>query len=60
MYRVHDKKLVIVALCSLLALPAENIPASLQAGWTQILLSISDVFQTLPEAIESKNHFIKQ
>ncbi|CAG8644519.1 16401_t:CDS:2, partial [Racocetra fulgida] len=35
--RVHDKKLVIVALCSLLELPFEQLPPTLQGGWTQVL-----------------------
>lgn len=53
-YRVHDKKLVIVALCSLLELPTETIPASLQAGWSQMLNGMLIVFKTLPKAMESK------
>lgn len=52
--RVHDKKLVIVSLCSLLSLPTDKIPVSLQSGWPQILASISHVFQSLPKAVESK------
>ncbi|OBZ89950.1 hypothetical protein A0J61_02021 [Choanephora cucurbitarum] len=52
--RVHDKKLVILTLCSLLALPNENIPLSLQSGWSQILISISDAFESLPKAIENR------
>ncbi|KAI9022225.1 armadillo-type protein [Phycomyces nitens] len=52
--RVHDKKLVIVSLCSLLELPAEQIPASLQAGWPQVLGGIINVFKTLPKAIENR------
>jgi hypothetical protein len=52
--RVHDKKLTIVALCSLLTLPSDQVPVSLQSGWNQILLSIAYVFKGLPKAIESK------
>jgi hypothetical protein len=52
--RVHDKKLAIVALCALLEVPAEQIPASLQAGWSQILTAILTVFKTLGKAIESR------
>lgn len=52
--RVHDKKLVIVALCALLELPADHIPASLQAGWSQVLTGVLNVFKSLPKAIESK------
>ncbi|KAI7872425.1 armadillo-type protein [Spinellus fusiger] len=52
--RVHDKKLVIVALCSLLDLPSEQMPASLQAGWSQVLAAMINVFRTLPKAIENR------
>jgi hypothetical protein len=52
--RVHDKKLVIVALCALIELPLDHVPASLQAGWSQVLAGIVSVFKTLPKAIESK------
>lgn len=52
--RVHDKKLVIVALCSLLELPTEQLPASLQAGWSEVLNGIVNVFKTLPRAVESE------
>ncbi|RUP50513.1 armadillo-type protein, partial [Jimgerdemannia flammicorona] len=51
--RVHDKKLVIVALCSLLELPAAQLPASLQAGWSEVLNGIVNVFKTLPRAVEN-------
>ncbi|KAI8645751.1 armadillo-type protein [Parasitella parasitica] len=53
-YRVHDKKLAIVTLCSLLALPTDSIPVSLQSGWPQILTSLSVVFESLPVAIEHR------
>ncbi|KAK4514985.1 uncharacterized protein ATC70_002594 [Mucor velutinosus] len=54
--RVHDKKLAIVTLCSLLALPADKIPVSLQSGWPQILTSVSHVFESLPDAIENRQY----
>ncbi|KAI9486221.1 MAG: armadillo-type protein [Benjaminiella poitrasii] len=57
--RVHDKKLVIVALCALLELPTDMIPASLQAGWSQILACIVSVFQTLPKAMENRENMEK-
>ncbi|KAF7728772.1 hypothetical protein EC973_005610 [Apophysomyces ossiformis] len=57
--RVHDKKLVIVALCALLELPADQIPASLQAGWPQVLAGIINVFQSLPKAIENRENMEK-
>ncbi|KAI8376325.1 armadillo-type protein [Radiomyces spectabilis] len=52
--RVHDKKLVIVALCALLELPGDQVPASLQAGWSQILAGILNVFKSLPKAMENR------
>lgn len=57
--RVHDKKLVIVALCALLELPAEQIPPSLQAGWSQVLAGIVNVFNSLPKAIENREQMEK-
>ncbi|KAI9277967.1 armadillo-type protein [Umbelopsis sp. AD052] len=57
--RVHDKKLVIVALCSLLELPTESIPASLQAGWSQMLNGMLMVFKTLPKAMENRQDMEK-
>ncbi|KAI8976466.1 armadillo-type protein [Pilobolus umbonatus] len=57
--RVHDKKLVIIALCSLLELPLESIPVSLQSGWPQILTCIVNVFQTLPKAMENRENMEK-
>ncbi|SAM02255.1 hypothetical protein [Absidia glauca] len=57
--RVHDKKLVIVALCALIELPLDNVPASLQAGWTQVLAGIINVFKTLPKAIENRENLEK-
>ncbi|CEP15700.1 hypothetical protein [Parasitella parasitica] len=57
--RVHDKKLVIVALCALLELPTESIPKSLQSGWSQILACMINVFQTLPKAMENRESMEK-
>ncbi|CAG8511343.1 16093_t:CDS:10 [Cetraspora pellucida] len=57
--RVHDKKLVIVALCSLLELPFEQLPPTLQAGWTQVLDGILTVFKSLPKAEENRENLEK-
>ncbi|KAI8335766.1 armadillo-type protein [Chlamydoabsidia padenii] len=57
--RVHDKKLVIVSLCSILALPSNQIPLSLQAGWSHILGSIVQIFKSLPKAIENRENMEK-
>ncbi|KAI9483976.1 MAG: armadillo-type protein [Benjaminiella poitrasii] len=57
--RVHDKKLTIVALCSLLSLTEDQIPVSLQEGWTHILVSLCEVFRSLPKAIENRESMEK-
>lgn len=57
--RVHDKKLVIVAISSLLELPAEMVPSSLQAGWSQLLTFVVTVFQSLPKAMENRDNMEK-
>ncbi|KAF9361062.1 hypothetical protein BGX26_006150 [Mortierella sp. AD094] len=48
--RVHDKKLSIVALCSILSVPAEQLPPALQSGWPQVLNGILSNFEGLPVA----------
>lgn len=48
--RVHDKKLSIVAISSLLTLRAEEIPTSVQQGWPRLLQGVVRLFQTLPAA----------
>lgn len=50
--RVHDKKLSIVAISSLLTLRAEDIPSSVQQGWPRLLQGIVRLFQTLPAAVK--------
>lgn len=49
--RVHDKKLSILALCSLLELAPAAVPQSLQSGWPGILGGILTIFKDLPKAI---------
>ncbi|KAI8976256.1 armadillo-type protein [Pilobolus umbonatus] len=51
--RVHDKKLSIFVMCLLLELPPDQIPLSLQSGWTQVLTSILHIFKGLPKAMEN-------
>lgn len=51
--RVHDKKLSIVAISTLLSLPVEDIPTSVQQGWPRLLQGVVRLFQTLPAAIKS-------
>lgn len=55
--RVHDKKLTIVALCALLELNEESIPASLKEGWPGIVAGIVQTFKELPKAIEGEYFF---
>jgi hypothetical protein len=52
--RVHDKKLCIVALLTLLEIPFENIPKTLQDGWGQIMFALINLFQTYPKAVEDR------
>ena len=51
--RVHDLKLSIMAMCALLEMDSASIPPSLQEGWTTIVSAALQVFQKLPQAIES-------
>jgi hypothetical protein len=53
--RVHDKKLSIAAITSLLTLPGQSIPPSVQQGWPRLLQGIVRLFQTLPAALKSKH-----
>lgn len=53
--RVHDKKLSIVAICTLLTLKADQVPKSVQQGWPRLLQGAVRLFQTLPAAEKSKS-----
>ncbi|KTW27052.1 hypothetical protein T552_02544 [Pneumocystis carinii B80] len=50
--RVHDKKLSIVAICSLLSLPIDRIPKSVQKEFSRLFREQLRLFQTLPQAIK--------
>ncbi|KAI9820323.1 MAG: hypothetical protein M1827_005945 [Pycnora praestabilis] len=50
--RVHDKKLSIAAITSLLTLRAEDVPISVQQGWPRLLQGVVRLFQTLPAAMK--------
>ncbi|KXT15117.1 hypothetical protein AC579_6462 [Pseudocercospora musae] len=52
--RVHDKKLSIGAITSLLTLRAEEVPQSVQQGWPRLLQGIVRLFQTLPAALKNR------
>lgn len=51
--RVHDKKLSIAAISSLLTLKGNEVPESVQQGWPRLLQGITRLFQTLPAAVRS-------
>lgn len=54
--RVHDKKIIIVAVSSLLrsGLSFEQYPSSWQQGWPSILAHFLESVKTLPKAIEER------
>ena len=58
--RVHDKKLSIAAITSLLTLRAEEIPVSVQQGWPRLLSGIVRLFQTLPAAMKNREEATKE
>ena len=52
--RVHDKKLSICAIVSLLSMPSQNVPQSIQEGWPRLLHGLVKLFDTLPQAEKSE------
>ncbi|KAL1981861.1 hypothetical protein VTN96DRAFT_2048 [Rasamsonia emersonii] len=58
--RVHDKKLSIAAISSLLTLKADEVPASVQQGWPRLLQGVTRLFQTLPAAIKHREEATKE
>ncbi|KAL9042584.1 MAG: hypothetical protein Q9214_003732 [Letrouitia sp. 1 TL-2023] len=58
--RVHDKKLSIVAINSLLTLRVEDVPSSVQQGWPRLLQGIVRLFQTLPAAVKNREEATKE
>ncbi|KAJ1673123.1 Nonsense-mediated mRNA decay protein 5, partial [Spiromyces aspiralis] len=57
--RVHDKKLLVVALTAVLQVPPDQLPAELQSGLPQIVDTLLQVFQTLPKAVEARENLAK-
>ncbi|KAI0600738.1 importin-beta domain-containing protein [Biscogniauxia sp. FL1348] len=57
--RVHDKKLCIVAIASLLSLNPEQIPASVSTGWPRLLQGITSLFKSLPAAMKNREEALK-
>ncbi|EON65354.1 hypothetical protein W97_04592 [Coniosporium apollinis CBS 100218] len=58
--RVHDKKLSIAAITSLLVLQAQDVPVSVQQGWPRLLQGIVRLFQTLPAAMKNREEAKKE
>lgn len=56
--RVHDKKLCIVAISSLLSISPDQIPASISVGWPRLLQGVTELFRTLPNAQKSAFPFL--
>jgi len=50
--RVHDKKLCIVSIITLLQIPQESLPASIRSGWNQFFELLLKIFEKYPEALE--------
>lgn len=57
--RVHDKKLCIMAIVSLLNIQAEQVPASVSVGWPRLLQGITILFNTLPSAMKNREEALK-
>ncbi|KAK9469786.1 armadillo-type protein [Lipomyces arxii] len=58
--RVHDKKLSILAILSVISLPDEQIPASIMPGLPQLLHGMFQLLRTLPDALKKKEELSKE
>ena len=58
--RVHDKKLSIVAISSLLTLDASQVPSSVQLGWPRLMQGAVRLFQTLPAAMKNREEATRE
>lgn len=58
--RVHDKKLSILALCSLLELAPAAVPENLRNGWPGIVGGALRIFKDLPKAIADRKALEEQ
>jgi hypothetical protein len=54
--RVHDKKLCIAAISSLLTISAENVPASVSTGWPRLLQVSYQRSDQFPEGFGFENN----
>jgi hypothetical protein len=52
--RVHDKKLSILTICTILEMPRDQIPHSVQVIWKDLMGAALTIFATLPAAIEAR------
>lgn len=57
--RVHDKKLCIAAISSLLTIRADQVPQSVQTGWPRLLTGATYLFRTLPAALKQREEAVK-
>ena len=57
--RVHDKKLCIAAISSLLTIRADQVPTSVQTGWPRLLTGVTHLFRTLPVAMRLREEAVK-
>jgi hypothetical protein len=57
--RVHDKKLCIAAISSLLTIRADHVPQSVQTGWPRLLTGATYLFRTLPAALKQREDAVK-
>lgn len=51
-HSVHDKKIMILALSSLLMLPFNGLPDRVRKAWPQLAPILAEMFSTLPQAVE--------
>ncbi|ORZ33361.1 armadillo-type protein [Catenaria anguillulae PL171] len=54
MSRVHDKKLGIVALCSIMRVPLDKLPATVQQGLPQLMAAMISFLSTMDKAVENR------
>ena len=50
--RVHDKKLCILVLCTIMEIPKEHLPASISSAGFHLFSGALQIFQTYPEALK--------
>jgi hypothetical protein len=58
--RVHDKKLSIAAISSLLTLKGNDVPPSIQQGWPRLLQGVTRLFQTYPAALKHREEATRE